>query len=248
MEYEKYESKACNDLTKFQDEFRAKYDIDSYDNWSYKQSSETLRLYSEDNKELYFKYIPVGTFSLITNTWMWGWANEDSVEPRKFRTLKIKEFGKKKKYEKLINGHVDGNEYTGWHLTSIAFQLLGGIGTYRVVSEHLEKYFLITDQITKEDADKIESELIECSTHGKLRVAYICQHLNEEFATGFEESFDTYRGMELAEGDDFQAWCPLCEKERAKTNGWNDASMEFAQIELVCEKCYFDIKELNFAE
>ena len=76
--------------------FREKFDTDNYANWFYNQSSETLRLYSK-NKEIYFKYIPVGTFSLNTNSWMWSWANEDSVEPRKFRTLKIKEFGRKEK-------------------------------------------------------------------------------------------------------------------------------------------------------
>ena len=157
LKYDKYASEACKELQNYQEEFKDKYNIDNYAKWFYNQSSEILKLYS-DSKEAYFKYIPVGTFSLNTNTWMWAWANEDSVEPRKFRTLKIKEFGEKKKYENLTEAHFDGDKYTGWELTSIAFKLLGGIGTYRVISGHLEKYFLITDQITKEEAEKIESD------------------------------------------------------------------------------------------
>ena len=89
LKYEKYAQKAVDKLQESQPEFRTKFDTDNYDSWFYNQSSETLRLYSND-KEIYFKYIPVGTFSLNTNSWMWAWANEDSVEPRKFRTLKIK--------------------------------------------------------------------------------------------------------------------------------------------------------------
>jgi len=244
LKYEKYAQKAVDKLSAIQHDFREKFDTDNYASWFYNQSSETLRLYSDD-KEIYFRYIPVGSFSQNTNTWMWAWANKDSVEPRKFRTLKIKELGEKKKYDNLINAHFDGDKYTGWELTAIAFDIIGGIGTYRVITDHLEKYFVLTEQISKEEVEKIESELIECSAHGKLRKAFICQHLNTENKTGFEEAFDTYRGMELNEDDDFQAWCAECEKERLKTDGWNDESMEFAKIKLVCERCYFTIKESN---
>ena len=151
----------------------------------------------------------------------------------------------KKNYEKLTNEHFAGDNFTGWELTSIAFEIIGAIGTYRVISDDLEKYFLLTKEITKEEVEKIESELIECGVHGKLRKAFICQHLNSKQKTGFKEAFETYRGMELHQEDDFQTWCSECEKERIKTDGWNDESMEFAKISLVCERCYFEIKEIN---
>lgn len=101
-----------------QSKFVEKDKADNYNNWFYNQSSEILRLYS-DNKEVYFKYIPVGSFSRNTNTWLWSWANESSVEPRKLKTLKIKEFGEKKKYENLVNDYFEGDEFTGWELTAI---------------------------------------------------------------------------------------------------------------------------------
>jgi hypothetical protein len=244
LKYEKYAQKAVDKLQENQHSFREKFDTDNYANWFYNQSSEILRLYNDD-KDIYFRYIPVGTFSLNTNTWMWAWANGDSIELRKFRTLEIKEFGEKKNYENLTNAYFEGDKYTGWELTAIAFDIIGGIGTYRVISGHLEKYFLLTEQITKEEVEKIESELIECNVHGKIRKAFICQHLNTENKAGFEEAFETYRGMKLDEDDDLQAWCSECEKVRLKTDGWNDESMKFANIKLVCERCYFDVKELN---
>lgn len=245
--YKQFASKSCKDLQRTQDAFREKYNISGYDSWFYTQASEILRLYSDD-KEVFFKYLPIGTFSRTTSTWMWAWANENSIEPSKLRTLEIKDFGQKKGYEKLSNHHFDGDEYTGWELTSIAYKILGGIGTYRVVSGHLEIYFLLTNEISKEEAEEIERNLIECNVHGKSRPAFVCQHLNTKNETGFEEAFETYPGMELAEGNDLQAWCNECEKERLRTNGWNDESMDFAKIKLVCEGCYFDIKEFNQKE
>ena len=56
--YEKYADKICQKLTRFQSNFRKNYDTDNYEKWFYNQSSETLRLYSDD-KEIYFKYIPL---------------------------------------------------------------------------------------------------------------------------------------------------------------------------------------------
>ena len=51
--------------------------------------------------------------------------------------------------------------------------------------------------------------------------------------------------MQLRDDDDFQAWCGECENVRQKEGEWNDRSMAFAQIKVVCEKCYFEMKELN---
>ena len=245
--YQEFANDNCHRLTEIQDNFRAKYSIDNYANWYYTQASEILRLYSDD-KEIFFKYIPVGTFSRNTNSWLWAWSNEDSVEPRKLRTLKIKELGDQLGYDKLKIDHFEGDEYIGWELTSIAFYQLGGIGTYRVISDHFEKYFIITDEINKSEVEKIESNLIECDSHGLMRTAFICQHLNNSFKTGFEEAFDSYKGMELEEDDEFQAWCADCETQRLRTDGWNDESMNFAKIKIVCEGCYFVIKEFNVKE
>ena len=242
--YEKYAAKQCAKLTKIQDSFRDQYSINDYAEWFYNEASETLRLYSED-KEIYFKYIPVGTFSLKSNTWMWSWANKSTLEPCRFKTLEIKEFGQKRNYKSLINPHFSGDEYTGWELTSIAFNLLGGIGTYRVVSNQLEKYFLLTEQISLEEFKIIDSQLIECELHGRLRSAFICEHLTTQTKTGFEESFETFLGMPLAKDEDLQAWCKECEKVRIQCNGWTDEAMEFAKVKLVCEECYFIIKHFN---
>lgn len=51
--------------------------------------------------------------------------------------------------------------------------------------------------------------------------------------------------MELYEDDDFQAWCDECEAVRQQEGEWNDVSMEFCDIRLACEECYFEMKELN---
>jgi hypothetical protein len=90
-----------------------------------------------------------------------------------------------------------------------------------------------------------QMELIECSNHGPKREAFVCRHLDYLSRKGFNEAFETYKGMELVEGDDLQAWCDDCEKIRVKYNGWTEESEKYAEIKLICEDCYFELKKIN---
>ncbi len=245
MTFQDYAAQACQDLQNHQNAFLGKYGVNDYKHWFYNQSGEYFRLYNNEEEEIYFKYLPVGSFSRKSNTWMWSWANQHSYHPGRFRILEIKNFGLEHGYKELTEEAIKGDEYTGWELTSIAFQLLGGTGTYRVVVDELEIYFLFIEVMDRQEIDNIGNALIECSSHGKMRLAFVCQHLNGHSSVGFHEAFETFKGMPLNKEEDFQAWCNTCEHERIKTNGWNDESMEFANIRLVCEECYFNMKALN---
>lgn len=244
IKYEKYAERAYRKLSSAQKSLRKNYDTDNYANWFYTQSMETLRLYS-GQKEIFFKYIQIGTFSHESKTWLWAWANENSIEPNRFDMLKVKKIGQTKKYENLINSQFEGNKQTGWELSAIAFNIIGGIGVYRAVSDHLEIYLLLSKELSKNEVERMESKLIECEAHGKLRQAFVCQHLNRNAKTGFVEAFETSPGMKLHEEDDLQAWCLECEKRRFEANGWTDNLMKFSNINLVCERCYFEIKDLH---
>lgn len=94
-------------------------------------------------------------------------------------------------------------------------------------------------------AQDIKDKYVSCNTHESGRRAFVCKHLNTKTKVGFVEAVETEEGMELLEDDDFQGWCDECEDVRQQEGEWNDESMKFANIKLVCESCYFDMKELN---
>lgn len=248
MTYSEFAQNAVENLKEVQDSFKAEYDIDGYASWFYTQSTELLRLYNDETDEVYLKYVPVGTYSTKNKTWMWCWANKHSIEPHKNDVLTVKEFGEREGFDMLSDGYFSADEYSGWEFTAISLHFLGGIGGYRTLSDGIETYFLIKSEIVEEEARKMEEKLIECSVHGKLRHAFICQHLNRNQLTGFQESFPTYIGMPLGEDDDFMAWCNDCEAVRVRCDGWSDEAMKFAAMKLVCEVCYFEIKDFNAAQ
>ncbi len=246
MKYAELRATACKELLKIQDRFKQKYQIDSYSNWFYNQSTGFLHFYNEnDTQEIYFKYIAIGTYSIKTKTWMWNWENEHSLEKSKQQLLELKKIGEENNYEKLSNGYFDSDEYDGWDFIAIALKFFGGLGGYRVQTDHLLKYMLISEVVPTLKAKAVEEKLIQCNEHGLSRSAYVCQHLNMQEKMGFEEAFSTFRGMDLDEEDSLQAWCNTCEKIRREHNGWNDKAMALTSIKLVCEVCYFNLKDFN---
>ena len=247
-DYTEFAQLELNKLIKIQDKFKEKYKTDLFENWFYESECSILRLYNNDEDEIFFKYIPIGTFSKNSETWMWAWYNESSIEPNKNETLRIKQFGIENNYQKLIDGTFRSDEFDGWEFLSISFPILNGIGVYKVNSDNLEKYMLLTEVIENKNAPeivKLKQKTVDCTIHGFARPAFVCQHLNLKTAVGFEEAFETFPRMELGEDEDLQAWCYECEKMRSKYGEWNEESEKFAQIKLICEECYFEIKKLN---
>lgn len=248
IDYKEFANSELSKLIPIQEKFKEEFKIDSFSNWFYDSESELLRLYNNDEDEVFFKYIPIGTYSLASKTWMWSWFNNYSEEKNRFETLKIKQFGEEFHYKKLFEGTFPSDEYDGWEFLAISQTILNGIGCYRVENENLNIYFLLINKVDSRENPKIKKlkqKTVDCENHGFGRPAFVCQHLDKETAQGFEEAFETYYGMELNEDEDFQAWCDECEKIRIKYDGWNKESEKFAGIKMICEECYFEMKEAN---
>ncbi len=220
--YSKYIEIELDKLIQKQDEFRNLYKIDSYSNWFYDSEFSLLRLYNNEQDEIYFKYIPLGTYSEKSKTWMWIWFNTFSIEKNKSKTLRIKNFGITNDYSKLIDGSFESDEYDALEFAAIGLSILGGIGIYKVNSNNLIVFMLITELVAAKDLEeinKLKQKKVECSSHGFSRPAFVCQHLNLEKKSGFIEAFETHKEMQLiGEDDSFQAWCDECEKIRIKYN------------------------------
>ena len=248
IDYKEFAKAEVNRVISIQDRFKQEFDIDSYGNWFYDDESAILRLYNNDDDEIFFKYIPIGTYSLNKKTWMWSWFNNYLNEKNKIETLKIKQFGEENQFEKLTTGTFPSDEFDGWEFLAIAQKLLNGIGVYKTNGDKLNYYLLLTEIVNPEnnlEVRKLKQKTIDCGNHGYKRPAFLCQHLERDSHNGFEESFETFPGMYLDEDDDFSAWCDECEKKRIECDGWNDVSKAFAKIKLVCEDCYFEMKEFN---
>lgn len=244
-DYNSFAERCADELKVLQNKFQDEYDVDWYENWFYNQTTGLLT-FSTGDAQLNFKYFDVGSFSQKSTTWKWSWDNEHTVDNVKEPTKRLKEFGERSGYPKLTTGYFVSDEYEAWEFAAIAAKLINGIGVYRPVNdEGLQIYLVVTEYIDNETAQRTKDRYVHCSAHDYKRIAFVCQHLNNSSKVGFEEAFETFEDMELSLDDHLQAWCRKCEAARQKEGEWNERSMASARIKVVCEKCYFEMKELN---
>ena len=242
--FETFENECCEQISAMQHAFMESYDINSYEHWFMDNDLGVFRFQSDDGRNLYFKYALVGSFSAKTNTWKWSWDNEYLKESERRDIHKVRAYGVDNGYTQLSTGLIDGDEYTGWAMTSVAAKVLNAIGVYRFPEEHLFFYLIFTGALREDEYNKLKDKYsVTCATHGARRAAFVCQHLNKDTYTGFHEPFES--DPQIEEDDDYQAWCDECEKVRLREGEWNDVSEGFAKIRLICDQCFFQIKARN---
>lgn len=246
-DFKQFVQESMEKLRRDQDSFKAEFNIDSYDSWYYDQPSGVFEL-SKKDETIFFEFQSIGTFSRKSKTWLWAWANKNTYPNVRTDSEKIREFGLKNKYDKLTKSTWDAEEEDGWEMLAIASRLLNPLGVYRIDSEDIPMFIILTKQLTLSQSSNLKEnskQLVDCGAHGLKRPAFVCQHLNSQTPKGFHEAFETLENMDLDADDDFQAWCDECEEIRVKYDGWNEESEKFAKIKLICEGCYFDIKQIN---
>ncbi len=78
---------------------------------------------------------------------------------------------------------------------------------------------------------------IACKRHGSNSCAIVCRHLidGRNQVLGFIEN--------SSDPGDYQGWCNDCEKLYLEEQDLTDKFRAFNDMGVVCEKCYFEIRE-----
>ncbi|HTF82188.1 MAG TPA: hypothetical protein VL947_10695, partial [Cytophagales bacterium] len=216
MIFEDFKKTAIDEISTLQEKFIKTYNLYSYEEYYYDHGLGIFEFKSEE-KHLYFRYVDVGSFSNNTQTWNWSWNNEDTPFTAEKGMESVKLFAQDHDFELMTTGLINGDGHTGWEMTAITCKLLNGIGIYKVPDEHLEVFFVFTEELQEEEFKSLKQKYVSCGAHGSRRRAFICQHLSKEKLTGFHETFPSYSDAD--EQDDSQAWCDACEQVRIRDDG-----------------------------
>jgi hypothetical protein len=91
-----------------------------------------------------------------------------------------------------------------------------------------------------------EIHYIDCCEHGQQEATFVCQHIVETLKDGKARGFWWSSEQDVKRPD---AWCHECnDKVKATDWEWTEENAEFANIQLLCGKCYDNAKELSFAK
>lgn len=110
MTFDKFKKGCIEQLSALQEEFMKLYDINSYEHWFYDHDIGAFHFKSDDGRNLYFKYIDIGSYSTKRNTWMWSWENNTTPKHVTRGLEKVKSFGEENNYSDLCKGLLDNGD------------------------------------------------------------------------------------------------------------------------------------------
>lgn len=155
ISFKNLSTKAYAYLDSQQNACRSIYKIDQYQNWYYDQYNGKLTFSDSSETKLVIDYEEVGSLSFKSNTWLWAWNNPYLEENVKSQIGKVKTYGLKRGFEKLIRPKWTADEYDGREMTAIAAYLMKAKGAYRVPSKDSMLYsFMIFKDIRWPDSSK----------------------------------------------------------------------------------------------
>ena len=144
----KFLDKCIEDMDKKQKDMIASY------NFGYKKNKliffpNQKKFYLYDKKTLKASFEAsfqiIGTFSPISKTWRFGWANRHVPNDLKKASLKLKEFGESNKLELFSEPKIK-DESLGMIFMALALKLSHGKGFYKIPAEenYPEVYIMFT--------------------------------------------------------------------------------------------------------
>ena len=107
------------------------YGFGSFERWDIDQELGELVFSDEGVPKLICSVTMLGSFSVQSETWMWGWANPTLLEPLTRDTNAVREYGETNRIEDLKVEKTHATEGEAWALSALACRTLSGLGLYR---------------------------------------------------------------------------------------------------------------------
>ena len=109
--------------------------INTYPRWDYHQESAQLIFSGAETPDLIADVEFVGTFSTISNTWKWAWANFSLLPQVRSRIAAVRDYGETQDFPHLLVPMWHADQQDGWHMAGVAAEILGAQGAYRAPSD-----------------------------------------------------------------------------------------------------------------
>ncbi|MES9857505.1 MAG: DUF6882 domain-containing protein [Sedimenticola sp.] len=135
---------AKDELYKKQSRFKKENNIAILEHSKYIQNSNIIGFSSGDGKNIYYTFVPVGTLTKTTGSWLWAWDNRIYSRRITEPYLIIRKFGMKHGIEKLQRCYWEGSQEDAELMTAILCKLIDGNGMYVKVNKLVDLYLVLT--------------------------------------------------------------------------------------------------------
>lgn len=129
-------------LTERQERLQHEFHLGAYERFDIVENGAAIEFSSAGVAYVRAELLFVGSVSLVSGTWLWGWANADVAEELTRDVREVRLFGEAHDIWQLTTPKWEADAVDGWEMTSIAAYVLQAKGAYRAPSERLLSYLL----------------------------------------------------------------------------------------------------------
>ncbi|HCB49757.1 MAG TPA: hypothetical protein DEP47_09585 [Chloroflexi bacterium] len=91
------------------------------------------------------KFTPIGTFSPVSETWMWAWGNDEVSEQLKRKSEKLKELASITGFPIFEKAILRADDDMAWELVAMSCHHLESDGIYRAKSDNTLLFMALND-------------------------------------------------------------------------------------------------------
>ena len=145
-EFDQFLHSAVHELQDKQEELTTAHRLGSYERFWFDQEQASLDFSDAQGvTDVRANVVPIGTWSVNSNTWKWAWANESILATLREKSASLKALASKTGFALFEQELIQADEAMAWELTAIAVQHLGALGAYRVPGERSHLYLAVSD-------------------------------------------------------------------------------------------------------
>jgi hypothetical protein len=126
-------------------DLESRHHFSDIERWDMDADTGVITFSTAGRPILLIRFQYVGSFSKMSRTWLWSWAN-DSMPPLLSREMeRVREYGARRRFSKLTKEQWAGQERDGWEMAAVANYLLKGKGVYRPPGKFGVAFVVFTD-------------------------------------------------------------------------------------------------------
>jgi hypothetical protein len=146
LEYRRFEHDAIHKMQVANDKLIAQFKLGSYQDWNYDADKGLFTFSSQGRVRVRASFQFIGSFSRVTNSWLWAWGNESLADCDLTAAHRVRAFGEEHNLPLLANAYLeDFDESHSWSMASVAGVINNAQGAYRCPTDNGATYVLLND-------------------------------------------------------------------------------------------------------
>ncbi|MGE3820808.1 MAG: DUF6882 domain-containing protein [Isosphaeraceae bacterium] len=143
-QFQAFVTRNVTDLQAKQADLERRFGLSGFARWWFDQPTGLLRFEdSADRAPVETPFTEVGSYSVKTRTWVWGWANGSVLEEQRKKSSRLRALAELTGFDVFRRGVWEADESLAWELTALAVGHLGAQGAYRCPMDHLHVFLAI---------------------------------------------------------------------------------------------------------